>query len=259
MSAGAALPDLTNQLEALAVFSTRITGNPHYFDEKTAANQLLSAYLTYYYGNHEETLSSAAEKKNLLFYRAGIVKDDLWNFVLAYGIHGIKADGSKHQGIEGYWREQEPAQVTLQTLGKLAKIVTDNPVIYMVENPAVFSYLCKKYPKETFICGNGQLRLAVWVLLEKMRGFQTLMYAGDFDPEGLLIAQKMEQRYPDAVRFWNYNRENYIKYLSDERISDKSRKKLEKITHPDLQDVKEEMMKKGMAAYQEAMLNEYEI
>ncbi|MDY5575886.1 MAG: DUF2399 domain-containing protein, partial [Lachnospiraceae bacterium] len=108
-----------------------------------------------------------------------------------------------------------------------------------------------------FLCGNGQLRMAVWVLLEKIIGFQTLKYAGDFDPEGLLIAQRLRQRYPDRVQYWNYSGEMYRKHLADKVISETSRKKLNRVTDSGLLEVKQVMLEIGRAAYQEAMLEEY--
>lgn len=255
--AGAQLPVFHGRLEVLAVFAAKTAGNPHFFDEGTPGNQMLCAYLKYYFHGKILLQGSKTEQKSALLYEAGILKDELWNFVPVYGLHGRKQDGTGHRGLEGFFKEREPVQMTLQMLGNLKELWTENPVIYMVENPAVFSYLCKTYPSETFLCGNGQLRLAVWVLMEKFTGVQTLMYAGDFDPEGLLIAQKLRQRYPGRVQYWNYSGELYRKYLSDKAISETSRKKLNRVTDPGLQEVKRAMMETGRAAYQEAMLEEY--
>lgn len=255
--AGSQLPIFYGRIEGLAVFAAKTAGNPHFFDEGTPGNQMLCAYLKYYFDDKILIHKSKTEQKNALLYEAGILKDELWNFVPVYGLHGRRYDGAIHRGLEGFFTEREPVQITLQMLGNLKELWTENPVIYMVENPAVFSYLCKEYPSETFLCGNGQLRMAVWVLLEKIIGFHTLMYAGDFDPEGLLIAQRLRQRYPDRVQYWNYSGEMYRKHVSDKVISETSRKKLNRVTDSGLLEVKQVMLEMGRAAYQEAMLEEY--
>ena len=59
------------------------------------------------------------EKKTRLFYQAGLLRDELSNDILVYGIHGILPDGKIHMGIEGFWQEKEPMRLTLHTVEKL--------------------------------------------------------------------------------------------------------------------------------------------
>lgn len=40
-------------------------------------------------------------------------------------------------------------------------------------------------------------------------------YAGDYDPEGLVILQNLRQRYRDQLIPWKYSVEYYKKYQSD--------------------------------------------
>lgn len=258
-AAGAQLPAETGEYELLPVFATRITKEPHFFDIGKPAQHLLTAYLKYLFKNQIEAVGSGIEQVWELLYLAGILKDDLSNIVLAYGLHGKRWDGSLHQGMEGFGKEKEPVQLTLQSLTGLQSVFSEKKVIYMVENPAVFSYLCKKYPLEAFICGNGQLRLAVWVLFGKLDYCEKIYYAGDFDPEGIGIAERLKKRFPEQVHLWCYEVELYQKYCSTHCISDASMKKLEKITSPELQELCEEIKKRGYAAYQEAMLGEYKV
>ena len=60
---------------------------------------------------------SEAERKNQIFYRAGILKDDLSNDTLVYGIRAWKHNGNLHKGIEGFFQEREPVRLTLRTIG----------------------------------------------------------------------------------------------------------------------------------------------
>lgn len=255
--AGKHLPVYENRVETMAVFAAKITGNPHFFDEGTLGEKLLSSYLDFFFYRKEEQELSRTEQKGKQLYQAGIMKDDLSNFVLVYNLHGRKKDGEFHEGLEGFAKEKEPVQLTLMTLGNLQDVWGETDKVFMVENPAVFSYLCKKYPNSSFLCGNGQIRLAVWVLMDFLRQHHRIFYAGDFDPEGLLIAQKLKLRYGDKLSFWRYEERFFEEYLSDVVISESRLKKLDKVVVKELQGVKEMLLKKKRAVYQEAMMEEY--
>lgn len=241
----------------LAVFAAKVTGNPHYFDEGETAEKCLSSYLKWKLKKERSNGLSNAEYKNRIYFEAGILKDELSNDVLTYGLHAWKENGEPHPGIEGFFRCKEPLKLTLKTLGGLGKI-TGEQKIYMVENPAAFSRLVEKYPDRTILCGNGQPKFSVFVLLDKLTENSTIYYAGDFDPEGLQIAQNLKKRYPEHFIFWKYKAEYYQKYKSEVQLDEKRIRKLDKIDLPELQEIKEAMQREKYAAYQEAMVEEYE-
>lgn len=259
--AGSRLPAMRGEYELLPVFATNIASDPHAFDAGTMLQYLLLSYLRFYFASEQESdgsETSRAEQVWELFYKAGIVKDDLSNAVLMYGLHGSLPDGSRHAGLEGFCLQHEPVQLTMLSLSGLQSVFAEKKRIFMVENPSVFSYLCKKYPQESFICGNGQQRLSIWILLKKIKE-HSIFYAGDFDPEGLGIAQRLKQRFPDRIRLWNYTCSLYLSHLSGRRISTQSLKKLDGIVLPELRELCRQMREIGYAAYQEAMLEEYVI
>ncbi len=245
-----------NKKELLPVFSAKVTGNPHYFDEGKSGEKLLFSYLRDNdYKAEQETLSKV-EYKNRVYYEAGILKDEVSNDVLVYGIHGWKTRERLHEGIEGFLQNQEPVKLTLQTIGNLEKVRGQSRQVYVIENPAVFSVLVSEHPEWTVICGNGQLRLAVLVLMDKFTEDSMFWYAGDFDPEGLLIAQRLKLRYKKQLELWKYHVDLYEKYLSEVELSDRRIKKLERIHIKELQKMKEMMYKKRRAVYQETIINE---
>lgn len=243
--------------ELLAVFAAQVTGNPHYFDEGEPAEKCLSSYLKWKLKKERRTGLSNAEYKNRIYFEAGILKDELSNDVLTYGLHAWKENGEIHSGIEGFFKCKEPLKLTLKTLGGLGKI-TGEAEIYMVENPAVFSRLVEKYPDRTILCGNGQPKFSVFVLLDKLVPSSTIYYAGDFDPEGLQIAQNLKKRYTEHFILWKYEAEYYQKYKSEVQLDDRRIRKLDKIDLPELQEIKEAMRREKYAAYQEAMIEEHE-
>lgn len=242
------------QKELLAVFSANVTGNPHYFDEGKTREKLLFNYLGERNFDLKQEGLSRAEYKNRIYYEAGILKDEVSNDALAYGIHGWKPDGGLHEGIEGFLENREPVKLTLQTIGRLEKVCGQSSQVYVVENPAVFSVLIREYPQRTVICGNGQLRLAVLILMDKFSCDTVFWYAGDFDPEGLLIAQKLKVRYGERLKLWKYEADLYETYLSEVELSDRRMKKLEQVSVQELQEIREAMYKKRRSAYQESMM-----
>lgn len=243
----------------LAVFAAEITGNPHAFDDGTFKDKLLRAFLKKKTGLQKVSGMPEAEYKKELYYQAGIIKDELSNDVLVYGICGWDDQGISHEGLEGFCRRREPVRLTLQTVGNLKSIAGADQRAYIVENPAVFSVLVDRYPEKSFVCGNGQLNLATYILLDKLVETTKLYYAGDYDPEGLLIAQNLKQRYEEKLIIWNYNVEWYQRYHADVILKETRLKKLDKIYVQELLELKEYMKREKKAAYQEAMLQAYVI
>lgn len=261
----ASLPYLENKTLTLPVFAAKTTGNPHFFDQTTSACRLLLSFIeSLSIINIEAKELSQTEYTESIFYQAGILKDNVSNMCLAYGIHGNKKDGSIHKGIEGYYNEKEPMQLTLKTLSTLENIWAGEKhkdlgieKIYIVENPAVFSYLVETYPNKTFICGNGQFKLAFYITLELLGDRYPLYYAGDFDADGLLIAQKLKKRYPSQVILWGYNTEYYNRHMSDVELDKVALTKLNKVVIPELKQIKQCLIENKRAVYQEAMLEAY--
>ena len=124
----------------------------------------------------------------------------------------------------------------------------------MVENPAVFAAFVQAYPDSPLVCGNGQLRLATLALLDLLVQNSRIYYAGDYDPEGLLILQRLEERYGERLIPWQYDKGLYEGHLSEVEISSASLKKLDKIHMPKLRDLVEGMRVCKKAAYQETIL-----
>lgn len=87
----------------------------------------------------------------------------------------------------------------------------------------------------------------------------TFYYAGNFDPEGLLIAQGLKKRYGRRLVLWNYTKEYYRQAISDLTLSPAQISKLEKIIIKDLLEIKQCLLTDKHPAYQEKMLDDYRI
>ena len=244
---------------SLPVFAADCTGDPHFYDTGSLGERLLTAYLEFHFHPPIPGGGKNAEWRTSLYYQAGILKDDLSNDVLVYGLHAVKQDGEIHQGIEGFLQERQALRLTLNTVGSLAYAcpagISRNPgTVLVVENPAVFAAFVQAYPDSTLVCGNGQLRLATLALLDLLVQNSRIYYAGDYDPEGLLILQRLEERYGERLIPWQYDKGLYEGHLSEVEISSASLKKLDKIHMPKLRDLVEGMRVRKKAAYQETIL-----
>ncbi|MCB5543663.1 TIGR02679 domain-containing protein [Anaerostipes hadrus] len=250
------LPVFFDKKERLAVYAAQVTGNPHFFDSNTTAEIFLFDFISYHFYTQNGEGLSDMEYRNQQYYAAGIIRDDLSNYVTVYGIHAKDTDSVLHSGIEGFCDRKEPILLTLYTLSRLKEIYGEKE-IYILENPSVFSWLCQRYPEKSFVCTNGQLRFSAFVLLDQLSRTSDLFYSGDHDPEGLLIAQKLKLRYKKRLTLWNYSRNLYEQNLSDVTLNERRLKQLDQIFIEELQEIKEDMKHQKKAAYQESMLENY--
>lgn len=70
-------------------------------------------------------------------------------------------------------------------------------------------------------------------------------------------AEKIKRRYGSRLSFLNYKPEFYLKYMSDEPLSETRLKKLAGISDSTLLEIKKVMEREKYAMYQENMLEEY--
>ena len=110
----------------------------------------------------------------------------------------------------------------------------------------------EKNTRRAYMCMNGQPRLAGLMVLELLAKSGTkVYYAGDLDPEGLLIAQKLSQYYKGVFYYWHMTEEDYHMCRSKEALSERRIGMLQKITDPRLLPVARAIAEYGMAGYQE--------
>ena len=255
------LPVFSDNYLRLPVFAAAITGNPHYFDEgKRSLTYLLQGIRTLL-GGECNLFQTSLEERTELFYRAGIIKDDLYNWVLCYGIKGYILEGRSHKGMEAYVERREPQILTLQNLSLLRSAEPVGPRVYVVENPSIFSMLTEQNQTDiSCICSGGQLRLSVLVLLDLLvKGGAEIYYSGDFDPEGLDIAQKLITRYGDQLKLWRYEPELYQSSISAEIVSESRLKKLNRLTDKRLMALGSLIKEHRHPGYQENIMEQFKL
>ncbi|MDF2700408.1 MAG: hypothetical protein K0Q49_1966, partial [Haloplasmataceae bacterium] len=218
----------TKKLTRLAVLASTVTKDPHYFDDNTLQNKLLIYSLTYYLNI---PYPDNAERTTELLYQAGIIKDEVSNFTLCSGLKAFDEYG-RHEGWNGFYESGEPLQISLLNLSKIKSVTSPTKKVFVFENATVFTEVFDKTKciKAPLMCTFGNVKLASLILLDKLVESDVIIYySGDFDPEGLLIADKLKSRYQENLVLWGYNKDNYLNNLSNQNISQARVNKLNNI------------------------------
>lgn len=237
----------------LPLFSEMVSGNPHEFDKDSKLITALQLIRERESGIAFQNAPNAELVSQILF-EFGIVKDDLTNYVSLYGFLGERKgellQSWRYSFLEGSIRNEPLREVV--KLDRLYPI--DGNVVFVVENSGVFSSIVDElgHLPLAIICTHGQFKLAalqVIKLLSKEK--KVIYYAGDFDPEGLLMAYSLKQKHPNNIRYWRYTEEDYKSILSDIEIPMQRLKKLDNISDDYLEPLMISMKENKKAAYQE--------
>lgn len=255
------LPSADNIYCRLPMWAAKITGNPHGFDPDTPRGKYLLAALQFIRSQTEHTEIQGkltGEQVWELLDNFGIVRDDLLNFVTCASLLA-----SKHQQIIPLWQEAYKANSVLNLpVRELAKadqvlLPDKHTVVFVLENSGVFSDLADTFEGNLppMVCTHGQFRLATYLLLDRLivAGAE-IWYSGDFDPEGLLMAQRLITRYPDRVKPWRYSPGDYQTCISNVSIPSRRLKQLDRIHCQDLRKTAAEIMETARAGYQENLI-----
>ena len=249
----ASLPVRQGEKRSLALFASQITKNPHAFDQGTEGSILMQYALSYYFDVEKPR---NAEERAELYYQAGLLVNEVANYTNCCGLQAYLA-GSIHPGWSGFYSTGESMLVSLRNLGQLDRVVSPGGRVFVLENPTVFSSILDQQPGRQLplICTNGQVRLASLVLLDMLAEEGTkIYYSGDFDPEGLLIADRLKRRYGQRLTLWRYRPADYQLALSGQVIAPGRFSKLKGITDKQLQETGDCLQKHGVAGYQELLL-----
>lgn len=245
--------------ERLPLFATRITGDPHGFDAGSGAGRLLLSALHYLQNPSGKKMTWRTEAISRLLEDFNLIRDDLNNFVICAG---FKGEGTGGRLLEAAGEQGAVINLPLREVAGLKACFpfSENFLkrVFIVENPAVFSALLdgfKGYPTPPIICSNGQFRLATTLFLEKMQGLGlTFLYSGDFDPEGLQMAQNFLERFPREGRLWRMHPDVYSDSGPNIALEKHRLRKLESITHPSLQQLAATLKSQQKAVFQEQIL-----
>lgn len=227
---------------SLAVYSS-LTGNPHYLDfNKNTSTLFLKVIAKLKNIEYEEK----TEVKINILSEINIYTDPVSNFVITYKLIG-------NDVLNELNNKNEVVNLNLLNINNIDKVSTDSKVVYVFENPSLLTSLMDL--NVPIIITSGIPNISLYTLLKKLEETDTkIYYNGDFDPEGLLIADKLKLRFP-KIELFCYNKADYDNAKSKESISDSRLKKLNNISSIELQEIKDILSINKIAAYQEQNIN----
>lgn len=255
------LPVWHHQTENLAIFSSHITGDPHAFDYGSFPSYLLLQSINDLLHQSSELKSSM--DKNEVLMSAGLYKDSASNFCMLAHLRAYEHQGSLHPAWTGFYDRYEIWNVNIGNLNAISAIDhTSCTSVIIIENPSVFQILVetgKQYHQDQlgFVCTNGQLNFCGYQLLDDLSSASlTLYYCGDMDPEGLLIADRLKQRYQDQLILWHYDEVDYMKAKSNTYASKQRCKMISQIKNTKLLEIGKQLSYEPIG-YQEHLIDVY--
>lgn len=213
-----------------------ITGNPHFLDFNTKSGNLFIRFLS----EMEEKKVDTLEKKLKLLESINVYNDTLSNQTLTYNLLGNE--------ILEKFNDFGPVSLNLDNISHLDSISGINNKIFVFENPSILNYF--KDRKVSIIITSGMPNLSFYKILEKIKKETKIYYNGDYDPEGLLIANKIKFSFP-RVELICYSEKDYNRSNPSELINKSRLHKLEGVNAFELNCVKCSIQNMKMAGYQE--------
>lgn len=253
------LPMWENKKENISLFASYHTKNPHAFDKNTFAYYLMMHGIVYFL---KVDFPKTNQEQNEILYRAGLYQDGISNHCSVARLQAFNENNQPHLGWAGFYDSYEALNVNMDNLLHI-HFITCCDRVYIVENPSVFQALLKKIKKEKIekiglVCTNGQLNYSAYILLDILVNSNVeIYYSGDMDPEGLLIADKIKQRYP-SIKLWCYDVRQYEISKSKEQATDQRMHMLDALKDEALIRIGKCISEnKNRVGYQENMIEEY--
>lgn len=253
----ASLPSRAGMVKRLPVWATEVTGDPHAFDTRSNRGKYLLQALQFHSAAPDDNASST-EAQTALLESFGLVRDDILNFVTCAGLVAENAVGEPAPLWQAAYQGSSVLNLPVRELSRVSRIYPagEGQCVFVVENSGVFSDLLDNFPGllPPLVCTHGQFKLASYLLLDKLVAAGTIVfYSGDHDPEGILMAQRLYERYAQSVRAWRFTEADYALTVSDAEISERRLKQLHRVTAPELQGITAVVKQHGKVGYQEKL------
>lgn len=239
----------------LATLSSKVTKDSHYFDMNKCAGKLLLQVLAYYMNKNMNYY--LGEINEVLSFN-GIIRDEISNTTITAGLFCYD-EKEEICGYKWFRREMEPIILSVHNLKGIKVINAREKSVFIFENPTSFYEVLKecKNLRPSLICISGQPNSSTHIILNYLtREGCKLFYAGDFDPEGIIICDNLKKRYSENLEFMCMDKEYYLKIKSQNSFEDRL-SKLDNIVSEDLLDLVSVLKEDKKAAYQELLTDEY--
>lgn len=228
------LSNVPDKITYLPIYAS-ITSNPHYLDYNANSSSLFYKILSYIL---DEEIPTTNLDKTKLLEKINVYTDPLSNYVITYNLV--------------YDRKMpfDVLNLNIDNISKLNNITGKGNKIFIFENPSILNYLKDKDLDISIIITSGIPNLAFYKLLENVNRNTTLYYNGDYDPEGLLIADKLNNKYSN-IKLFLYDRKSYLNTKPSVSISNNRLHKLELVKSKELQEVNRLLLENKKCGYQE--------
>ncbi len=244
------------ELVKIAVLSANITGDSHYFDSANPAGKLLIKGLSYLC---DIAQTGEAETIKEIYAEFGIEPDNISGSTASIGIRLYDVDNNEHPAFKAFADNGESCLIATANLANICNADTDKKTVFVVENQMVFSALCPVASENRLglICTSGQMKCSgIRLITMLVNADCKILYAGDFDPEGLQIADRLLRRFPDKnVHTWRMTADDYKSIDKAEVVlSDMRLTKLNSIKSKELVEIANILIESEKAAYQELLI-----
>jgi uncharacterized protein (TIGR02679 family) len=139
---------------------------------------------------------SSAERRDL-WNRAGVIENDLTCDVLVLGLAPLEG-GLIGEGVRRFAEAGEPVRLTLRQLVGWDLVLPSAPRVYVCENPVVVAAAADRLGAACppLVCVEGYPNQAALKLLGRLARQCEILYHGDFDWDGLRIANRILEAIP---------------------------------------------------------------
>lgn len=247
--------EINQNIYPIAIFASKISGNPHFLDRNSGDGSTLFVSILAYILKEDYPTDSKSWYE--LLEKANLIKDEIAGSLAIFNIHLIR-NNTNHQGAEWCYKYKQPFMLAYSNLVDIDKATTNNNLVYVVENEMVFTTLQKEIKDSdiALICTSGQPSLTAQKLIELLvKGNNRIFYSGDIDPEGLGICDRLWKKYPNNISPWLMNKDDYLASISNEEVSAQRLSLLDKIENPILKETSILLKENKKAAYQENMIS----
>lgn len=228
------LLNIPQKITYLPIYAS-LTSNPHYLDFNTKTSNFFFKILSYIL---KKDIPTTTLDKIKLLEEINVYVDPISNFVTTYNLVS---------------KENWPFKVmnlSIDNIFNIKSISGKNNKIFIFENPSILNHLKNLNYDVSIIITSGIPNLAFYKLLETISLDTKLYYNGDYDPEGLLIADKLKNKYSNLELF-GYKSINYYHTNPKIIINKKRLHKLDLISSRELEEVKKCLLENKKCGYQE--------
>ncbi|WP_051273150.1 TIGR02679 family protein [Desulfotruncus alcoholivorax] len=242
--------------QRLPVFAARLTGDPHALDGDRPLGRLLFFGLHHMYRLSETEYG--AEKRKVLFSRAGLEEDDVSSNVIVAGLR-VRPGDPREPVFTSSTATASPLLLPLRFVERSTGWLPAS--VYTLENPAVFSAILDfaegRAEIPALVCTSGQPSVAALKLLDQLvEAGCTICYGGDFDPRGLEIGQRLAERYGASFKPWFFDSAAYLQAPKGVKLASEQVKKLAGQRVSWDSKLIESMLQAGKAVYQEVLVEQ---